>query len=203
MRSSELASHRHELCSAFLIDLSQQDLTLCTWLVTGREQFVHLCLEWSPSVHEPPGNLMWPATSRGVVPKPLRSLCQSGDRETGIVIVPFGQGFPCDSKVKHAGFLPSSRSPGSLFKKAKAVLKSVWLESWVWWAELVENNIQLSVLARIGVARQTRLFTFPARKETCRSAAKKRRVEMGNRERDLALLILILAKKPREKLCLR
>ena len=73
----------------------------------------------------------------------------------------------------------------------------------MWLAELVGNNIQLSVLARTGIVRQTRLFTFPARKETCRSAAKKRRVETGNREQDLALLILILAKTPHEKLCLR
>lgn len=48
MQGSELVDHPHELCRVFLIDLTQQDLTLCTLLVTGREQFVHLCLAWSP-----------------------------------------------------------------------------------------------------------------------------------------------------------
>lgn len=46
-----------------------------------------------------------------------------------VVIVTFGVGFPCESEVKYAGFLPYSNSLHSLFKNAKAILQSVWIES--------------------------------------------------------------------------
>lgn len=134
------------------------------WLQNRREQFVHLCLNgvqvsthhqgtWCDLPH-PEG---WYQASAFSVLIWWSWIWHCHHC--------FWPGLPCDSKVRHAGVLPSSRSPGSLFKKAKAVLK-VWLESWVWWAELVGNNIQLSVFGqRTGIVRQTRLFTFPARKK--------------------------------------